>query len=47
MIKGLEVPIADGIRLEAYLGGLLRATQDRIEGRAAMLEKRPPAYHGR
>jgi enoyl-CoA hydratase/carnithine racemase len=47
VLKGLEVPIADGIRLEAYLGGLLRATQDRLEGRAAMLEKRPPVYQGR
>jgi enoyl-CoA hydratase/carnithine racemase len=47
VIKGLEMPIADGIRLEAYLGGLLRATQDRLEGRAAMLEKRPPVYQGR
>jgi E-phenylitaconyl-CoA hydratase len=47
VIKGLELPIAEGIRLETYLGGLLRATEDRLEGRAAMLEKRAPAYQGR
>jgi 1,4-dihydroxy-2-naphthoyl-CoA synthase len=33
--------------LEAYLGGLLRATEDRLEGRAAMLEKRAPKFKGR
>jgi enoyl-CoA hydratase/carnithine racemase len=47
VIKGAELPIADGIRLEAYLGGLLRATEDRREGLAALLEKRPPVYIGR
>ena len=47
VIKGLELPIAEGIRLETYLGGLLRATEDRLEGRAAMLEKRAPSYQGR
>jgi enoyl-CoA hydratase/carnithine racemase len=47
VIKGLEMPMAEGIRLEAYLGGLLRATQDRLEGRAAMAQKRPPVYEGR
>ena len=46
VLKGAELPIADGIRLEAYLGGLLRATADRLEGRAAMLEKRAPVYRG-
>jgi enoyl-CoA hydratase/carnithine racemase len=47
ILKGLDLPIAEGIRLEAYLGGLLRATEDRLEGRAAMLEKRPPKFKGR
>jgi len=32
ILKGLDLPIAEGIRLEAYLGGLLRATEDRLEG---------------
>jgi enoyl-CoA hydratase/carnithine racemase len=47
VIKGSELTMADGIRLEAYLGGLLRATEDRLEGRAAMEAKRPPVYQGR
>ncbi len=47
VIKGAELPIADGIRLEAYLGGLLRATDDRREGLAALIEKRAPVYAGR
>jgi enoyl-CoA hydratase/carnithine racemase len=47
ILKGLDLPIAEGIRLEAYLGGLLRATEDRLEGRAAMLEKRAPKFKGR
>jgi enoyl-CoA hydratase/carnithine racemase len=46
ILKGLDLPIAEGIRLEAYLGGLLRATEDRLEGRAAMLEKRLPKFKG-
>ena len=46
ILKGLDLPIAEGIRLEAYLGGLLRATEDRLEGRAAMLEKRVPKFKG-
>lgn len=47
ILKGLDLPISEGIRLEAYLGGLLRATEDRLEGRAAMLEKRAPNFKGR
>jgi enoyl-CoA hydratase/carnithine racemase len=46
ILKGVEMPIFEGIRLEAYLGGLLRATNDRLEGRAAMAEKRAPVFTG-
>lgn len=45
--KSVDIPIEDGIRLEAYLGGVLRATEDRREGIAAILEKRKPVFHGR
>ena len=45
--RGLDLSLDDGIRLEAYLGGLLRTTEDRVEGLAAFREKRPPEYRGR
>jgi enoyl-CoA hydratase len=47
VVKGLELPLADGLRLEADLLALLRATDDRLEGARAFLEKRPPRWTGR
>ena len=44
---GLDQSLEDGIRLEAYLGGLLRTTDDRLEGLAAFKEKRKPDFQGR
>jgi E-phenylitaconyl-CoA hydratase len=44
---GLEMPLDKGIQLESYAFGLLRDTEDRIEGRVAFQEKRPPVYRGR
>lgn len=45
--KSTDLSMEDGIRLESYLGGLLRTTEDRREGIAAILEKRTPAFRGR
>jgi len=45
--KGLEMSLADGVRLENDLATLLRTTEDRFEGAKAFLEKRKPRWQGR
>jgi enoyl-CoA hydratase/carnithine racemase len=47
VVKGLELPLADGLRLEGDLSTLLRTTEDRVEGAKAFLEKRAPRWIGR
>jgi enoyl-CoA hydratase/carnithine racemase len=47
VVKGLELPLADGLRLEGDLSTLLRTTEDRVEGAKAFLEKRAPRWTGR
>jgi enoyl-CoA hydratase len=47
VVKGLDLPLADGIRLESDLATLLRTTEDRVEGAKAFLERRPPRWTGR
>ena len=47
VVKGLELPLADGLRLENDLATLLRTTDDRVEGARAFLEKRKPRWTGR
>jgi E-phenylitaconyl-CoA hydratase len=44
---GLDLPLLAGIQLEQFALGLLRDTEDRLEGRRAFQEKRPPSYQGR
>jgi enoyl-CoA hydratase len=46
IVKGLELPLADGLRLESDLSTLLRTTEDRLEGARAFLEKRTPRWSG-
>jgi enoyl-CoA hydratase len=46
VVKGLELPLADGLRLENDLATLLRTTEDRLEGAKAFLEKRKPRWTG-
>lgn len=44
---GLSMPVDAGLRTERLAFGLLRDTEDRIEGRKAFQEKRSPVYRGR
>jgi enoyl-CoA hydratase len=45
--QGLEMPFADGCRLEAVLFGMVTTTDDMREGTQAFLAKRKPEFKGR
>ena len=45
--KGLEMTLAEGLFLEATLFGVCCATEDKKEGTAAFLEKRPAVFKGK
>ncbi|UIP18413.1 enoyl-CoA hydratase/isomerase family protein [Achromobacter deleyi] len=45
--EGMDMPLEGAIGLERYAFGLLRDTEDRIEGRRAFQEKRAPDFRGR
>jgi enoyl-CoA hydratase/carnithine racemase len=47
VVAGLELPLADGLRLENDLATLLRTSEDRVEGARAFVEKRKPRWSGR
>jgi enoyl-CoA hydratase/carnithine racemase len=47
IVRGLELPLEEGLKVEAELYTLLRATEDRMEGARAFKEKRPPRFKGR
>ncbi|MQA03808.1 MAG: enoyl-CoA hydratase/isomerase family protein [Streptosporangiales bacterium] len=44
--RGRDMPLPEAIEMESYVWGLLRDTEDRIEGRKAFQEKRRPVYKG-
>jgi enoyl-CoA hydratase len=45
--RGVEMPLAEGLAMEANHFGILASTHDMQEGTAAFLEKRAPAFQGR
>ncbi len=47
VIRGLSLPLADGLRFEAFLSGTLRGTEDAVEGPKAFAEKRKPVFKAR
>ena len=47
LIRGLSMPLADGLRLEQSLFDNLRYTDDFEEGPKAFSERRKPVFHGR
>jgi enoyl-CoA hydratase len=47
MVRGLELPLTEGLKVESELYTLLRTTDDRMEGARAFQEKRPPQFKGR
>jgi enoyl-CoA hydratase/carnithine racemase len=47
VVRALDLPLADGIRLEQDLYVLLQTTDDRREGIRAFLERRMPRFTGR
>ena len=47
VLEGLDMTLAEGLRLELELFGHLLLTEDAVEGPRAFAEKRPPAYRAR
>jgi enoyl-CoA hydratase len=45
--KGLELPLEEGLRLEADLSAIVATTEDSKEGPRAFAEKRAPVWKGR
>jgi enoyl-CoA hydratase/carnithine racemase len=47
IVRGLELPLEAGLKVESELYTLLRTTEDRLEGARAFKEKRSPQFKGR
>ena len=45
--QGIDLPLVHALHIDKYMFGLLRDTEDRIEGRKAFTEKRKPKWQGK
>ncbi len=45
--RGLDMPLTQALNMDKYMYGMLKDTEDRIEGRKAFAEKREPVWKGR
>jgi E-phenylitaconyl-CoA hydratase len=45
--RGVQVPLDQGLRIEAFLSRIIRDTEDSREGPRAFAEKRPARFEGR
>ena len=46
LLKGMDMTLEQGLRLEADLNIILQSTNDRAEGLRSFLEKRAPEFRG-
>ena len=47
IVQGLDMPLPLALEMDKQTYGLLRNTEDRLEGRKAFQEKRKPNYRGK
>lgn len=45
--RGMDMPLTQALNMDKYMFGMLKDTEDRIEGRKAFAEKREPVWKGR
>jgi E-phenylitaconyl-CoA hydratase len=42
--RGQEMPLSQALQVDKYMYGILKDTEDRVEGRKAFAEKRDPVW---
>ena len=47
VVQGGDLPLVHALHIDKYMYGILKDTEDRIEGRVAFQEKREPVWKGR
>ena len=45
--RGMDMPLTQALNMDKYMYGMLKDTEDRIEGRKAFAEKREPVWKAR